>query len=343
MASFYKFHPQRASSISIIEGEKCLNKRKNILIITHAMRVLKDFETNNNKRNCWGIIELQKKHCVTIVELDRLQINLKQYLFGSFEILYLHSMHKAETLLFALSLLKFIPFLNNKKIVILMHSTPLGKGEQKAGWLKRLYLRICFLGVDKLLFFSPKSLEETISYKFAKQEKCVLVHWGDDLDFINLHTPTCDYDAPWISNGKENRDMDTLQQAFCESIHPTTIVTKDTFLNVFRQTLNSKGVVIILDEKALTYCTGLTCLVEACALGKPIISTRNTYYPFDIEKEGVGIYVDEKSTSQIVHAINLINTDKTIYMRMSTNCLRMAKIYNMENFTEELLDIIDSL
>ena len=52
-------------------------------------------------------------------------------------------------------------------------------------------------------------------------------------------------------------------------------------------------VVIPVEREDLYCCVGFTSVVEAMAMSKPIISTRNPYYPIDLGKEGIGIYVDD--------------------------------------------------
>ena len=47
----------------------------------------------------------------------------------------------------------------------------------------------------------------------------------------------------------------------------------------------STCVVVPINEQGLTYCTGHTSIVEALALGKPVIVTDNIYHPIDVEKE----------------------------------------------------------
>lgn len=82
--------------------------------------------------------------------------------------------------------------------------------------------------------------------------------------------------------------------------------------------------------------------MEAFALGKPIISVKNLYYPFDIEKEGCGIYVNPSSPCEIVLAIRKIESDDELYRGMCMTSMNMAKRYNMEKYCKELFEIIEN-
>ena len=64
-------------------------------------------------------------------------------------------------------------------------------------------------------------------------------------------------------------------------------------------------IVIPLLKQEIYYCLGLTSVVEAMAMGKPIISSRNPYSPIDIEKEQVGFVVDDEESW--VKAINILD------------------------------------
>lgn len=55
-------------------------------------------------------------------------------------------------------------------------------------------------------------------------------------------------------------------------------------------------VVIPILRSQVNYCVGLTSVVEAMAMGKPIISTRNPYSPVDLEKEQIGFFVDDAAS-----------------------------------------------
>lgn len=102
----------------------------------------------------------------------------------------------------------------------------------------------------------------------------------------------------------------------------------------------AQGIVVIPSAAGLTYCTGWTTIVEALAFGKPIICVDNPYYPFNIEKEGCGIYVTN-NPNDIRDTILKLQNNPHILMNMKKNALRMSLQYNMAVFREELKEIIE--
>ena len=70
----------------------------------------------------------------------------------------------------------------------------------------------------------------------------------------------------------------------------------------------SRFVVICCQD--FPYTVGLTTLVEAFALGLPVVCTRNPKFEMDIEKEGVGIYVDYNDVEGWKQAITYTLTPK---------------------------------
>lgn len=56
---------------------------------------------------------------------------------------------------------------------------------------------------------------------------------------------------------------------------------------------NDAAIVLVPLKEDTGSMSGITVVFEAMAMGKPVISTRSCYYPFDLEKEGCGIYVEE--------------------------------------------------
>ncbi len=89
-------------------------------------------------------------------------------------------------------------------------------------------------------------------------------------------------------------------------------------------------------------CTGLTCVMDALALGKPIISVRNPYFPFDIEKEKCGLYVKPESPYEIVEAVRKMESDYNLYEKACINSKRMSLQYNMSKYVVELCKSFES-
>lgn len=288
-------------------------------------------------RTAWGAVELNKLFGIQLFKAT----NIFQTTFALFKckqkIVYIDDF---EPWLY----LPFIIFkrLKNIKFVVLMHAHPYGKGRhvEKVGWLKRSIINLYTKGITKALFFSPLSLNEAISNSNLTREQCFVIHWGEDKDYIESHIITEEVGHCWISTGKERRDVLCLTEL--EQICSNFIYIRGglTLKQCQQKIAKAQGVVVIPSAAGLTYCTGWTTIVEALAFGKPIICVDNPYYPFNIEKEGCGIYVTN-NPNDIRDTILKLQNNPHILMNMKKNALRMSLQYNMAVFREELKEIIE--
>ena len=83
-------------------------------------------------------------------------------------------------------------------------------------------------------------------------------------------------------------------------------------------------------------------IVEAMALGKPVISSYNPYSPVDIEKEHIGFVVnDEKSW---IHAINYLHTHRKEAHEMGNRARLLAESkFNIKACARQLSCCLESL
>ena len=328
-----------------------MNRQKKILVMS---RVAFDIDVNliakgNPSHIYYGMSELLREYDSFVLKQVRgIFDNTLTFVKGDFDVLYMHNWNPFR--FFPLHIVKaLIPSTRKKKVICLCHAGIFGKGHSSEK-LSRFGWAISWMakGYDELLFFSPKSLEESVNAGVSR-DKCHLVHWGVDLPFeMECSMKISADDAPryWISTGKENRDFQTMEEArekikdFCElKILCHGMMSSE---QAAVMTANSRGVIVIPSAGGLNYCTGLTCVLEALALGKPIVAVRNPYYPFDIEAEGCGIYVDLAAPQQIVDAIFKIEGDTTLYSTMCQNARKLSNDYNMECFKKELIALIES-
>ena len=102
---------------------------------------------------------------------------------------------------------------------------------------------------------------------------------------------------------------------------------------------HSKVVVICCLDNP--YTVGLTTLVEAFALGLPVICSRNPKFQMDIEKERAGIYVDYNDTEGWKQAIRYLYTHPEEAQQMGANGRKLAeREYNLEHYSRELSQIL---
>jgi glycosyltransferase involved in cell wall biosynthesis len=87
--------------------------------------------------------------------------------------------------------------------------------------------------------------------------------------------------------------------------------------------------------------TGLSEVVDALALAKPVIATRSPYFPFDIEAIGCGIWVEPGDADGWARAISKLVSDRGARAEMGTAGRRFAeRHWNYERFCEGLLELM---
>ena len=253
--------------------------------------------------------------------------------------------------------------------VILWHHQPIMKADSS---LREMVAQVFYRGIDHMFFFSEQLIQESLKSSKAREERMQVVHWGADLDYydrIMAEHPVAEHKG-FISTGKEKRDMPTLIRAFSATGHPLDIYIAykacgDNYLEILgdlrpsaniriqfikgliphelaQKVWEAKFVAICCQET--NYTVGLTTLVEALAFGMPVIATRNITFPFNIEKEGVGIIVPYYDSVAWEKAIRHLSTDEEAATRMGQNARRLAeRLYNLDTCTAEVAEAIKSV
>lgn len=286
--------------------------------------------------------------------------NLKQVLtlYRKFDLIYAATHRGLELVIFlrALGIIR-------KPIVVWHHTAVVCSSNRMRNALSSFFYK----GMDKLFFFSSLLLERSLLTHKVTREKVALIHWGADLKFYDIlrgERSTKDY---FISTGRENRDFVTLIKAFnqidqaCEIYTTEKIGDKDyrkileeqlnepiadnvhlRFVNTGYRDLaekvnNAMGVVICSFD--LPYTVGLTTLVEALALGLPIITTANKNYPIDVEREGAGFSVPFEDVRSWVEAIRFLISHPEQAKKMGEKGRLLAeKLYNLDYFAREVAE-----
>ena len=232
--------------------------------------------------------------------------------------------------------------------------------------------RLFYRGLDGMFFFCQRHIDESLLISKAPREKLHLVHWGPDLPFydkILAHTPSCDSSSPvFISTGKENRDMPTLIRAFnqldnrldiyiaeeCGGINYQQVIEAEHPASNVNVHYTGGGVMpyrlaqivaecdcVVIPCLEYPYTVGLTTLVEALGLGLPLITSRNGYFPMDIEGEGIGITVDYEDVQGWKDAVLYLSAHPDEAKRMGAKARQLAEqVYNMEIFAKEIAMVI---
>ncbi len=253
----------------------------------------------------------------------------------------------------------------DRKIVI-WHHQPIIKS---SSIMREIFGKLFYKGIDDMFFFSQKLYEDSLKTSKAKEERMHVGHWGADLDFYDRVLKTFDIEGRkgFISTGKEKRDMSTLVKAFNATGAPIDIylsrmngtfsyekLFKDLIVNYnvhvhfivglipnkLSELVNKAACVVICCEET-KYTVGLTTVVEALALGLPIICSRNPQIPIDFEKEKCGISVPYYDTDGWIRAIKYINTHPAEAREMGHNGRKLAeKLYNDRQCARDVASVL---
>ena len=168
-----------------------------------------------------------------------------------------------------------------------------------------------------MFFFSRKLIDDSVKAHKADPSKFHLGHWGADLEMYDRVTAEKCVRHGFVSTGKEKRDMATLVRAFNQTGAPLniylntkngnfsykklfeTLELKDNIHVEFPDKLMpyelskevNKAQCVVICCKETSYTVGLTTVVEALAMGLPMICSHNPQIPVDIDGEQCGITV----------------------------------------------------
>lgn len=273
-----------------------------------------------------------------------------------------------ESSLILICLLKALGLFKQKKIVGVCHTTV----NQGRNLLDRIVKKLVFNSFDKVLFHSYVNMEESLSLKTINRSQAEFLYWGDDLSYVDKAFPIRSHGDFFVSTGRENRDYSLLINAFIDLPLKLEIYTNrfnfdnnydyldnyrskfknidifmvdrsnETTLHLLERVAACRCVLVPLIQSKVNYCLGLTSIVEAMALGKPIISSVNPYSPVDIEKEEIGFVVrnvvEWKSALQFISE----NPDEAEKMGMRARSLAEKK-FNIEKCSQQIESVFSSL
>ncbi len=298
-----------------------MGNMKTILDLGYGKEALYDMykASQMSSRLFYGMVEIEREGRFRVVKcsfdttggvIGLVKNNLK--VLQTADVVFMSYMYGSPLIL--LSLLKKLGFYRKRKIVGICHHTLSAGGNG----LSKALNKLVYSSFEKILFHSQKNMEESLQAGLLKPSQAEFLFWGDDIPFIDQSFPEKPTGDFFLSTGRENRDFQTLTDAFaqeeaCLEIYSnkTNYDNKYDFLETVQgkydnisisfvekstqttnflasRTAHCKCVVIPLAQEHIHYCLGLTSVVEAMAMGKPVISSRNPYSPIDIEKEGIG-------------------------------------------------------
>ena len=217
--------------------------------------------------------------------------------------------------------------------------------------LRRFYVR----GTDRLVCLNQHTKAFLRCNLGVSDAQSPVIHWGPDLSFYNVSNQ---FDSVIVSVGKTFRDYDT----FCKALRDTKIETRifsagtylprrpiPTHVHFEKQYVRydellywyKKALFIAIPLIETTTLVGLTILLDAMAVGKPVVMTGNPCIDIDIEKEGIGIWVEPGDVmgwrKAIKYFVDNPNQAKAMGQKGRDLCERA---YNIKLFSERLSHII---
>lgn len=272
-----------------------------------------------------------------------------------YDVLYATSFRGIEPVIFLRAL-----GLYRKPIVIWHHTAVVTNPKPWREQISRLFYK----GIDQMFLFSRKLIQDSQKTRKAPSHKLKLIHWGPDLPFYDHLLAEMPDRKPegFISTGKENRDVDTLLQSFSATNEELDLYIAVSCGNInYKQILDrysvpdsirihyTDGVIpyelgklvarkscIVICCLDFPYTVGLTTLVEAFALGIPVICSRNPNFEIDIDKEEIGITVEYNDVQGWIDAIRYIADHPEEARRMGENARKLAEErFNLEIFSRE--------
>lgn len=244
--------------------------------------------------------------------------------------------------------------------IVVWHHQPIVKAKSP---LREALARIFYRGLSHMIFFSDKLMQDSLLSEKADASRMSVVHWGADLEYYT--SLPASPQPSFISTGKELRDYETLLQAFRETGLPLTLFVEKK-RQVYIESLHpSENIEIHYGDRPIpheiaqmvarsrcvciccqrsNYTVGLTTVVEALALGLPILCTRNPQMPMDIEAEGCGFWIEAGDVEGWKEKLRYIADHPEEAEAMGRRGRALAeRYYNVKQCGKEVANIIEKV
>lgn len=265
--------------------------------------------------------------------------------------------------LLPLCLAKWIGILKTPAFVVshFMYNTQYANSK-----LKKLFIKferwLVYRTIDKISFASPNLLSVAQQDYNVPKRHLNTCYWGANMHYFD----STKFSEParrdiYIGVGGTNRDYDTLTQAFsgmsnckCEiyakynntnkarvlpdNLAFVNLMTGHTMNDAFKllrdKYYHCKAVLIPI-KTINDVPNGATVLVEALAMGRPVIITKSATNYIDVEKEGIGLTVEQGDVNGWINAVTYLENHPEELKAMSLRAYEFAvKHYNDDNFSK---------
>lgn len=243
--------------------------------------------------------------------------------------------------------------------IVVWHHQPVVRAKSP---LREKLARLFYRGMDHMIFFSEKLIADSLLSEKADPRRMSMVPWGADLRYYDSLRPDGSSPSLFISSGKELRDYETLLEAFRRTDLPLTLYVERKRKDYFDALHPGENVTMHYGDRPIphqiallvaqsrcvciccqpsNYTVGLTTVVEALALGKPILCTRNLQMPMDIEAEGCGFWLEPGDVEGWEEKLRFIADHPEEAAAMGRRGRALAeRLYNAEECGRQAADLI---
>jgi hypothetical protein len=227
---------------------------------------------------------------------------------------------------------------------------------------RQALLKAVVRGTDAFPALSSAAMSEINSFAHD-HARSVALRWGPDAHFYGK--PTAGRGV--IAAGRTHRDFETLAAAasstgvatriFClegqAPTHPERFAAnveivaqpEDRWMTTRELLPNlSAAAVHAIPLLRTDYMCGITSLLDALALGKPVIMTRNRHIDIDIEREGIGHWVELGDVEGWRRELEWFAKHEAEAGDMGRRARALVDSgLNSESFADAVMDIFDSV
>lgn len=212
-------------------------------------------------------------------------------------------------------------------------------------------------GNDRLVFLSSH-VENDVKERFAPRPgSTARLSWGPDLEFAKSIEPAGDA-VDVLAAGKTNRDFVTFVEAlrgtpwsaaiYCARANVSKVTDPPANIAIrtdetghvlgYRELyqLCQRARVIAVPLVEVDALAGLTSIVDAWALGKPLVMTKNRWLDFDPEAHGIGYAVEPGDVQGFRDALSRILSDPQLERDMGERARALGERVNTQTFAREL-------
>jgi glycosyltransferase involved in cell wall biosynthesis len=261
--------------------------------------------------------------------------------FQPFDIIY--SGHYFSTILLALLRgLKLFP----KPIVAIAYQSL-----EKNIW-SQIFMTCGVRGYDKIVCLSQAVWDNLHDDFGIPEDKLQVIFWGADVSFYPAVAESITESKRTrrvVSTGRTSRDYDTLVEAFQHidgeleiyGWSPTVTPPWPAYIQRYQEA-DVVAIPIGLHPAKPPTGNGYSTFLDAIALGKPMVMTRNPSFAVDVEAAGIGLWAEPNDPQSWQYAISYLLDNPAIAQEMGERGRNLCETqYNLHRFATALAQILN--